>query len=114
MNPSSRNQAVFRIDRFVVPAASEMEFLSVVAETNTVFEGMDECVQHHVLKQDGASGASNYITVVEWVSFAAIQKAREAVAAKHKEMNLDPQELFSRLQIKAELGNYVPVTGETA
>jgi hypothetical protein len=29
-------------------------------------------------------------------------------------MNLNPQELFSRLQIKAELGNYVPVTGETA
>ncbi|MEA3133261.1 MAG: hypothetical protein QOG17_1107 [Gammaproteobacteria bacterium] len=110
MNQSSRNQAVFRIDRFVVPAASEMEFLSVVAETNTVFDGMDGCVQHHVLKQDGASGASNYITVVEWASFAAIQKAREAMAAKHKEMNLNPQELFNRLQIKAELGNYVPVS----
>jgi heme-degrading monooxygenase HmoA len=114
MSPTSSDQAVFRIDRFVVPAASEREFLSVVAETNTVLTRMNGCVQHHVLKQDGAAGTSNYITVVEWVSFAAIQKAREAVAAKHKEMNLNPQELFNRLQIKAELGNYVPVTAETA
>jgi hypothetical protein len=44
-----------------------------------------------------------------WASFAAIQKAREAAAAKHREMNLNPQEMFERLQIKAELGNYVPV-----
>jgi hypothetical protein len=71
-------------------------------------------MQHHVLQQDAAAGAFNYITAVEWVSFAAIQKTREAVAARHKEMNFDPQELFNRLQIKAELGNYVPVTGETA
>jgi hypothetical protein len=49
------------------------------------------------------------ITIVEWASFAAIQKAREAAAAKHREMNLNPQEMFERLQIKAEFGNYVPV-----
>jgi heme-degrading monooxygenase HmoA len=114
MSPTSPDQAVFRIDRFIVPADSESEFLSDVFETNAALTGMDGCVQHHVLKQDGAAGASNYITVVEWVSFAAIQKAREAVAAKHKEMNLNPQELLNRLQIKAELGNYVPVTPKTA
>jgi heme-degrading monooxygenase HmoA len=112
MNISSRHQTVFRIDRFVVPAASEAEFLSVVTETNTVFEGIHGCLQHHVLKQEGASGDCNYITVVEWVSFAAVQKAREAVVAKHKAMNLDPQEMFTRLQIKAELGNYVPVAAK--
>jgi heme-degrading monooxygenase HmoA len=112
MNMSSRHQTVFRIDRFVVPAASEAEFLSVVTETNTVLEGIHGCLQHHVLRQEGASGDCNYITVVEWVSFAAIQKAQEAVAAKHKEMSVNPQELLSRLQIKAKLGNYVPATIE--
>jgi heme-degrading monooxygenase HmoA len=111
MSTGDREQKVFRIDRFVVPEASEAEFLSVVTETNTVFEGMDGCLQHHLLRQEGASGDRNYVTVVEWASFAAIQKAREAVAAKHKEMSLSPRELFNRLQIKAELGNYVPVAG---
>jgi heme-degrading monooxygenase HmoA len=109
MHTSSRDQTVFRIDRFIVPAASEMEFLSVVTEINSILERMDGCLQHRVLKQDGASGDYNYVTVVEWMSFAAFQKAREAVVAKHKAMNLDPQEMLTRLQIKGELGNYVPV-----
>jgi hypothetical protein len=92
----------------------EVEFLSTVAETNIVFDGMVGCLQRNVLKQEGASSENTYITIVEWASFAAIQKAREAAAAKHKEMNFNPQEMFQRLQIKAELANYVPAAGENA
>jgi heme-degrading monooxygenase HmoA len=114
MQSKGNNSTVFRIDRFVVPAAAEVEFLSTVAETNTVFDGMDGCLQRHVLGQERASAENTYITIVEWASFAAIQKAREAATAKHKQMNLNPQEMFQRLQIKAELGNYAPVAGENA
>jgi hypothetical protein len=45
MSTSDRDSSVFRIDRFVVPAAAEAEFLAAVTETNTVFEAMDECLQ---------------------------------------------------------------------
>jgi heme-degrading monooxygenase HmoA len=109
MHTHERAQSVFRIDRFVVPPAAEAEFLAAVRETNTVFEAMDECLQLHVLKQDGESGGYNYITVAEWASADAIPEARAAVAVKHKSMNLNPQELFIRLNIKAELGYYVPL-----
>jgi heme-degrading monooxygenase HmoA len=109
MQSNGNDSRVFRIDRFVVPAAGEAEFLQTVAETNTAFDSMEGCLQRHVLKQEGAAEGNTYITIVEWASFAAIQKAREAAAAKHREMNLNPQEMFERLQIKAELGNYVPV-----
>lgn len=111
---SGHHQTVFRIDRFVVPVGSEKEFLGAVAATNTVLAGLDGCLQRHVLKQDGAAGDHNYVTIVEWASLAALQNARQVMAVKHKEMNLDPHEMFNRLQIKAELGNYVPVTGERA
>ena len=37
--------------------------------------------------------------------------ARAAVAALHARENFDPQELFARLGIKAELGNYQPLAG---
>ncbi|QPC91940.1 antibiotic biosynthesis monooxygenase [Mesorhizobium sp. INR15] len=112
MQNSEAQSTVFRIDRFVVPASSEAEFLSAVAETNTAFDGMEGCLQRHVLKQDEAAGGeSTYITIVEWASSQVIQKAREAAAAKHKAMKLDPQELFSRLNIKAELGYFVPAPG---
>jgi hypothetical protein len=114
MHTSDRDQTVFRIDRFVVPAAAEAQFLAAVTETNTVFEAMDECLQLRVLKQEQPSGGYNYITVAQWASPAAIPKARAAVAAKHKAMNLDPQELFTRLNIKAELGYYVPAASPGA
>ena len=113
MQSKGNKSTVFRIDRFVVPAAAEVEFLSTVADTNIVFDGMVGCLQRNVLKQEGASGENTYITIVEWASFAVIQKAREAAAAK-KEMDLNPQEMFQRLEIKAELGNYAPVAGENA
>jgi heme-degrading monooxygenase HmoA len=103
-----RPQSVFRIDRFAVPAAAEAEFLAAVTETNTVFAAMDECLQLHVLKRDGQAGGHIYVTVVEWASADAIPNARAAVAAKHKSMHLNPQELFTRLNITAELGFYVP------
>jgi hypothetical protein len=45
--------------------------------------------------------------LAQWVSSEAIPKARAAVAVKHQSMNLDPHELFTRLNIKAELGYYV-------
>src|SRR5882724_6776530 len=114
MSTSNQDQSVFRIDRFVVPAAAEAEFLAAVTATNTVFEAMDECLQLWVLKQEGSSGSCNYITVAQWVSPAAIPKARAAVAAKHESMNLDPQELFTRLHIEAELGYYVPAATPAA
>lgn len=107
MQSMRRESRVFRVDRFVVPLAAEVEFLSTLAETNKVFDGMSGCLQRHVLKQDGPSDHNTYLTIVEWASEAAIQKAREAAAAKHAQMNLDPQEMFERLHIKAELGNFV-------
>jgi heme-degrading monooxygenase HmoA len=109
MDTTSRDQSVFRFDRFVVPAASETEFLRVVTEIDAFLAAMHGCLRHHILKQDGVSGEYDYITIVEWISFAAIQKAREAMILKHKAMDLDPQEMFARLETKAELGNYVPV-----
>jgi heme-degrading monooxygenase HmoA len=114
MRNGGDHQTIFRIDRFVVPADSEAEFLDAVAATATVIKGLDGCLQKHVLKQDGASGDSTYVTVAEWASSAAFQNAHEVIAVKHKEMNLDPQELFRRLHIKAELGSYVAVAGEAA
>jgi len=35
-----------------------------------------------------------------------MQPLRQAVAALHQRMNFDPHELFARLGIRADLGNY--------
>jgi heme-degrading monooxygenase HmoA len=108
MTNTLKSKRIFRIDRFIVPAASEIEFLNTVAETNSVFDAMAGCVQRHVLKQQRSSSEAVFLTVVEWESVEAIQKAREAVVIKHAKMGLDPQEMFQRLNIQADLGTFVP------
>lgn len=45
-------------------------------------------------------------TFVEWEHQSAIDKAREAVSALHKQLGFNPQEMLARLGIRAELGNY--------
>jgi len=113
MDSNSHDSRIFRIDRFVVPAASEAEFLQLVAETNTAFDGMEGCLQRHVLRQKDSSGDSVFITFVEWASETAIEAARGAVATKHEQMKLKPQEMFQRLGIKAELGHFAPAFGSS-
>jgi hypothetical protein len=54
---------------------------------------------------------TRFLTFVEWASEDAIQIAREAAAAKHAEMKLNPREMFARLQIKADLADFAPVPG---
>jgi hypothetical protein len=95
MTNTLKSKRIFRIDRFIVPAAS-------------VFDAMAGCVQRHVLKQQRSSSEAVFLTVVEWESVEAIQKAREAVVIKHAKMGLDPQEMFQRLNIQADLGTFVP------
>lgn len=106
----SDNSRVFRIDRFTVPPTAELEFLRAVAETNSVFDDIEGCLQRHLLKQQKQSGDNVFVTIVEWASEAAIREARQAAAAKHREMKLNPKQMFDRLQIKAELGNFVPLS----
>src|SRR3982074_586639 len=79
---SAGDQTCFRIDRFTLPAAAAAEFTGILAEIDAFVGGMEGCLQHHVLREGGASGAAAYMTVVEWASFAAITNAREAIAAK--------------------------------
>jgi hypothetical protein len=43
---------------------------------------------------------------VEWASPEAVENARAAVLALQRGMNFNPQEMFARLGIKADIANY--------
>jgi heme-degrading monooxygenase HmoA len=113
---SPGDQTYFRIDRFTVPAAAVVEFTGILAEIDTFLGELEGCLQHHVLREggEGTSGDAAYMTVVEWTSLAAITKAREAIAAKHAAMRLNPRELFERLHIAPQQGTYVPLAAAEA
>ena len=97
---------LYRVDKFVVPAAAREEFLGRVFQTHEVLRKQPGFVQDFLLEQVSGPGEFNIVTIAEWESEDFVAGARAAVEALHRSTNLDPQQLFSRLGIKADLGNY--------
>ncbi len=103
---SVASPSVYRVDKFVVPAAARAEFMARVAMIKGMLEAMPGCRQNLVLEQVSGPGAFNVVTFVEWESAGALESAKAAVAACYKEMNFNPQEAVTRLGITADMANY--------
>ena len=104
------DQPFYRIDRFVVADAARAEFIGRVRMTHAVLRQQPGFVRDALLEHPGeAPGESVILTIAEWRNLAATEGARAAVAALHIRENFNPQELFARRRIKAELGNYRPL-----
>jgi heme-degrading monooxygenase HmoA len=97
---------VFRVDKFSVPPPAREEFLERVHATHELLRTQAGFIQDAILEQTSGPAEFNFVTIVEWENAAAMEPARQAVAALHKRMNLDPLELFARLGIRVDLGNY--------
>jgi hypothetical protein len=63
-------------------------------------------LQDFVLEQSSGPGEFNFVSIVEWDGMEPIENAKAVAIARHKEMKFDPQEMFARLGIKADLGNH--------
>ena len=97
---------IFRVDKFVVPAPAREEFLNKVHATHDVLRKQPGFVRDAILEQTSGPGQFNFVTIVEWENNDAIEGARQAVLALHRQMNFDPQELISRLGIRVDIANY--------
>ena len=97
---------VYRVDKFIVPSDAREEFLGKVHATHVLLRAQAGFVQDFILEQASGPGEFNFVTIVEWENDAAMEPVRQAVAALHQRMNFDPHELFARLGIRADLGNY--------
>lgn len=101
--------AFYRVDKFIVPAAAREEFLGKVMMTHKLLEAQEGFIDHRVLEQVSGPGKFNFVTIAEWENTEVVERARAAVTAAHKDANFDPQEMFSRLGIRADIGSYKPV-----
>lgn len=98
--------SVYRVDKFIVPAAARHEFMARVAMNKDMLQAMPGCRQNLVLEQVAGPGAFNVVTFVEWHDAEAMENARATVMARYKEMNFNPQDLIVRLGITADVANY--------
>lgn len=105
-NIPGQNKHIYRVDKFIVPAEARTEFISRVEMTHNLLKTLPGFVQDLVLDQTSGPGEFNFVTIVEWEGAAAIENAKAAVVAMQQQSNFNPQELFHRLGIKADLANY--------
>ncbi len=103
---SSPSSPVYKIDKFIVPAAARDEFMARVAMIKDMLQAMPGCRQNLVLEQVAGPGAFNVVTFVEWQDAEALENARATVTARYKAMNFNPQELIARLGVTADIANY--------
>lgn len=106
MDASTTSDRVYRLDTFVVPNEARQEFLARVKSTHELLRAQPGFIQDFLLEQPAAGGALNIVTLVEWRDAKSIDNARVAVMERHKAIGFNPQELFARLGIKADLGTY--------
>lgn len=109
---SDNSQHVFRVDKFSVPETAQEEFLSRVRQTHEVLRKQPGFVSDHLLEQFAGSGEFNFVTIAEWQGQQYLEDAKSPVAAMHEELNFNPAEMFDRLNIKADLGNYTETRGQ--
>ena len=103
---SHQSERVYRVDKFIVPDQAREEFIEKVQATHQLLKHQSGFLQDFVLEQASGPGQFNIVTMVVWDSIESIEPARAAVMAFHQAMNFNPQDLFARLGIKADLGSY--------
>lgn len=100
------SERVCRVDKFIVPPQSCEAFVEKLKSTHALLKTMDGFVQDFVLQQCAGPGKFNVVTLVEWENAASIEKAKAIMAARYKKENFNPQEMFARLDITADRGDY--------
>jgi heme-degrading monooxygenase HmoA len=105
-NPSSNGQHVYRIDKLVVPAAARREFLERAAESKSLLQRQSGFVRSQVFEQCSGPGEFNFVTVVEWESAEALERAAAALARRQAELGYDRAKTAARLGIRSDMANY--------
>ncbi|TPN43314.1 antibiotic biosynthesis monooxygenase [Mesorhizobium sp. B1-1-9] len=111
INQTVNGGSVFRVDKFVVPAAARDEILTKVRTTHELLRQQQGFVQDFLLEQFSGPGEFNLVTIVEWESQAAVDKVVPIVKAAQERVAFNPQETIARLGVRADIANYQRIPG---
>ncbi|MEO6018090.1 MAG: antibiotic biosynthesis monooxygenase [Polaromonas sp.] len=100
--------SVFRVDKFVVPAASLTPFVQQIQHVQRTLGTLPGCRQKHVLTQTGGPSEFNVITVVEWADAQALAAAQAAVQKQLADEGFDVASFRRRLDVRGDSGFYAP------
>jgi len=95
-----------RVDRFNVSAAGRDELLRRIQETHEVLRAQRGYVRDYVLERANPSDGVGLMTIVEWDGTARPETVRDAVREMHRRANFDPNEMYARLRVEADIETY--------
>lgn len=99
--------AVFRVDKFAVPAASLPAFFAKMREIQQVVRQMPGCRRDLLLQQSGGAGEFNVVRIIEWADALSVEAALAAMQKRFKDEGFDPTAYFVRqLGARTDFGLY--------
>lgn len=110
--PAAARARAFRIDKFAVPPACLARFLARLRRIQEMLAGLAGCRQSLVLNLAAGPAEFNVVTVVEWASTEAMERAKVLVQAWYAEEGFDPASFMASLGVRADLGVYVEAERE--
>lgn len=106
MTDKSNANHIFRVDKFIVPTSARDEFLMRANAIRDVLRKLEGFVRDVYLEQVAGPGEFNIVTIAEWESPAHVEQAKAAVSAHMRHTKFNPQEMYQRLGIKADMAFY--------
>jgi predicted ester cyclase len=100
------------IDKFFVPAASKAEFYARMRVNRDFLKNLPGLIRQDAYEYTDADGNLICVTVAEWASKEAIDKAKAAVQAEYKKEGFDMPGMLKRLNITIDRGIYTDVHEE--
>lgn len=103
-------QKLIFIDKFIVPAASLNEFKERVRINRALVRAIHGFIEDAAYESIDANGNTLFVTVAEWASEEALQKAKEAVQESYKKEGFDILAMMKRLNITLDRAVYKPAS----
>ena len=105
MTTSQRDEFVYKVDRFTVPAAAMTAFTARLEQISHALADQPGCLRSLVLVEQGAmSGAQEVVTVVHWESEASFAAARVKLQLHYAAEGFDPPTFMRELGVNASMG----------
>lgn len=105
-NRHAYKERVQFIDKFLVPAASIAAFYERMRINREFIKKIPGFIEDAVYQYTDETGNLICITVAQWTSREALEKAKETMLAEYKRQGIDPVEMFKKLNLVLDRGVY--------
>ncbi|HLZ86878.1 MAG TPA: antibiotic biosynthesis monooxygenase [Puia sp.] len=97
------------IDKFFIPAAAVQEFLERMKINRDFIKKLPGFIRDVAYQHPDGNGNLVVITIAEWESMDAMNKAKDAVQTEYKREGFNPAEMMQRLNITMDRAIYTQI-----